>query len=331
VPVPTPTPLPGHPRIKTVQNPVLAGASFIINGSGFTKGSEVNFFVSTSAGSINEGPLKPNAATITPTELTVPVPASIKLGQGVVSVVVVNTDDDFVRSNPGFALLQGSAAAGLPSITGLDGFPLAASSLDPGYAVANVETTLLQGSSVVINGNGFDTAHGVAVDVFCACPETGGKLKTMFLNHGNTNLKPDSITFSLPATTPTGPGSIIVSNAAGGTYSAKSNAVSVPLGARINVTDVTQSGDTVTVDGTGFSTLTVINLFNAQAGGTVNLGGLNPDGTPKIPLTLISSTQFRFTVPGDAVAGPAFIVAYNPPFVPFTSSGNDPCGAFTLK
>ncbi len=48
MPVPTPTPLPGHPRIKTVQSPVLAGASFLITGSGFTKGSEVNFFVSTS-------------------------------------------------------------------------------------------------------------------------------------------------------------------------------------------------------------------------------------------------------------------------------------------
>ena len=94
------------------------------------------------------------------------------------SVVVVNTDAGFVQSNPGFALLQGSAAAGLPSITGMDGHPLAATSLDPDFAVANVETTLLQGSSVVINGTGFDTVHGAAVDVFCACP--GGKLPTTF-------------------------------------------------------------------------------------------------------------------------------------------------------
>ena len=133
-----------------MQSPVLAGASFIINGSGFTKGSEVNFFVSTSSGSIHEATLKPDAATITATELTVPVPATISLGQGFVSVVVVNTDQvSFPQSNPGFALLQGSAAAGLPSITGLDGDPLAATSLDPDFAVANVETTLLQGSSVV--------------------------------------------------------------------------------------------------------------------------------------------------------------------------------------
>ena len=226
--------------------------------------------------------------------------------------------------------MQGSAAAGLPSITRLDGDPLAASSLDPGYAVANVETTLVQGSPMVIDGNGFDTTDGVAVNVFCACPEAGGKV-TQFLIPGNPGLKPDSITFPLPATATTGPGSIIVSNFAGGTYSAKSEAVSVPLGARINVTAVTQSGDTVTVDGTGFSTRTVINLFNAQAGETVNLGGLNHAGAAKIPLTLISSTRFTFTVPADAVAGPAFIEALNPPFLAFTSSGNDPCGEFTLK
>ncbi len=216
VPVPTPTPLPGHPRISSVQSPVLVGGDLIINGSGFTKGSEVNFFVSTSSGPVNKGPLKPDAASFSAIKLTVPVPATISPGQGFVSVVVVNTDEDFVQSNPGFALLQGSAAAGLPSITGLDGDRLAATSLDPDFAVANVETTLLQGSSVIINGNGFDTTNGVAVDVFCACPETGGKLKTQFLNAGNAGLKPDSITFTLPPTTPTGPGSIIVSNAQAG-------------------------------------------------------------------------------------------------------------------
>ncbi len=108
--------------------------------------------------------------------------------------------------------------------------------MDPNFATANVETTLLQGSSVVINGTGFDVENGVAVDVFCACP--GGKLPTMFLNPGNPNLKSNSITFTLPASTPTGPGSIQVSNAGSGhAYSAKSDAVSVPIGARIIVTN----------------------------------------------------------------------------------------------
>ena len=332
VPVPTPTPLPGHPRITKVQDPVLAGANFTISGSGFTKGSEINFFVSTPTGAINQGPLKISASSTT-TQLVVPVPSTIALGQGFVSVVVVNTDAGFVQSNPGFALLQGSAAAGLPSITGIDGHPLAATSLDPDFAVANVETTLLQGSSVVINGTGFDTVHGAAVDVFCACP--GGKLPTTFLAHGNPNLKSNSITFTLPLTTPTGPGSIIVSNAAEGSYSAKSNAVSVPLGARINVISESQSGagsgSTITVNGTGFSTLTVINLFNAHGATVVNLGGLNSKGMPRIQIKLINSTRFTITLPAGAVAGPAFIEALNPPFLAFTSSGNDPCGAFILK
>jgi hypothetical protein len=76
---------------------------------------------------------------------------------------------------------------------------------------------------------------------------------------------------------------------------------------------ISQAGSTITVTGTGFSSATVINLFNAQPGGVVNLGDLNPDGSPKIPLTVPSSTQFSFAVPAGAVPGPAFIQAINPP------------------
>jgi len=47
-------------------------------------------------------------------------------------------------------------------------------------------------------------------------------------------------------------------------------------------------------------------------------------------LTLINSNQFTFTEPGGAVAGPSYVQALNPPFVPFTSSGNGSGGAFTL-
>ncbi len=289
----------------------------------------VNFFVATAKGPLNEGPLTPNRASSTATRLVVPVPATIALGEGFVAVMVINTDKGFLGSNPGYALLQGSAAAGLPSITGLNGHPLAATSLDPDYATNNVETTLPQGIAVVVNGSGFDPVHGAAVDVFCAC--TGGKLPTTFLTPGDPDLKSNSITFTLPAATPTGPGSIVVSNAAGGSYSAKSNAVSVPIGQVISVTSVTQAGSTITVNGTGFSTLTVINLFNAQDGGVANLGGLGAGGAPRIPLTLISADQFTFTRPAGAVAGAAYVQALNPPFLAFTSSGNDPGGAFTLK
>ena len=40
--------------------------------------------------------------------------------------------------------------------------------------------------------------------------------------------------------------------------------MSAPIGAQISVTSVTQVGSIITVNGTGFSTLTVINFFNKQ-------------------------------------------------------------------
>ncbi len=74
----------------------------------------------------------------------------------------------------------------------------------------------------------------------------------------------------------------------------------------------------------------MINLFNAQGGGVVNLGGLNPDGSPAIPLTLVNSNRFTFAVPAGAMPGAAFVQALNPPFVPFTSTRSSPGGGFTL-
>jgi hypothetical protein len=334
--VPTATPKPGNPVITAMTNPILVGGNFIINGRNFSKKPMVNFFVASAsvAGGVNEGPFTPS--TISATQLKVLVPATKSQGEGFVSVQVVNTDQlTFPVSNLGYALLQGLAGAGLPSITGINGHPLAATSIQPGFATANVETILTPGAAVVINGTGFDVAHGVAVDVFCGkdCPPNG-KLKTIFLNPGDPKLKSNSITFTLLATAPTGPASLRMSNAGAAiprTYAAQSAAVSVPIGARIIVTKVTQIGSTLIVDGAGFSKLTVINFFNSHNGGVVNLGGLKPDGTPRIPLTPVSSTRFTFIKPAGAAAGPSFVQALNPPFVPFTSSGNDPCGAFTLK
>ncbi len=182
---------------------------------------------------------------------------------------------------------------------------------------------------------GLDVADGVAVDLFCVC--LGGKVGPFFLNPGDAGLTSSKLSFFLPAAgTPnsplTGPGSFVVSNAGpSGTYSKKSNAVSVPIGQAISVISVTQAGSTITVNGTGFSSLTVINFFNAQAGGVVNLSGIKPGGIPKIPLTIVNDSQFTFSVPVGAVAGATYVQAVNPPFVPYTSSGNDPGGAFTLN
>ena len=77
--------------------------------------------------------------------------------------------------------------------------------------------------------------------------------------------------------------------------------------------------------------LTVINLFNSQPSGVVNLGGLNPDGSSLIPLNIVNDTEFAFSLPVGAVLGPAYVQAINPPFVPYSSSGNDAGGSFILK
>ena len=309
---------------------ILVGASFDIVGLNFTAGSEVNFFVATGSTTINAGPLIP----ITPhsaTELTVNVPATTPLGQGFASVQVVNTDQSFHTSNSVGALLQGSAAAGIPSLTSINGFGLASSSSDPSVATNNVETLVRQDTTVNLGGNGFDTVNGAAVNVFCDC--TGGKVGPFRVPPGTKGFTTTSLNFTLPADTTTGPGSFVVINkGADGKYSKKSNAVSAPIGQLITVTSVTQSGSTITVNGTGFSTVTVINFFNQQSGGNVvNLGGLNSKQAPNIPLHLVDSEEFTFTLPAKAEKGPAYVQALNPPFIAFTSSGSGPGGSFVIE
>ena len=69
-----------------------------------------------------------------------------------------------------------------------------------------------------MGGNGFDAAHGVAVNVFCACP--GGKVAPVFVNPGSRGLTSNSFSFTLPADVSTGPASLVVINkGAGGRYS----------------------------------------------------------------------------------------------------------------
>ncbi len=331
-PTATATPIVAAPFIKTIPKVILVGDSFNITGLNFTGGSEVNFFVATSSGVINAGPLIPTARVL-PTQLTVKVPATTPLGNGFVEVQVVNTDTGFLASNSVPALLQGSPTAGIPSINSINTVALADTSSDPSYATNNVQTVVVQGKKVTLGGMGFDTANGVAVDLFCAC--TGGKVGPFFFNPGS-GFSSTSISFTLPPNGPnptTGPGSFVVSNrGADGTYSKKSNAVSVPIGQQISVTSVSQLADKLTVNGTGFSTLTVINFFNTQVGGVVkNLGGLDAGGKAKISLTIVNSNQFTFTKPAAAMPGASYVQALNPPFVPYTSSGSGPGGAFPLK
>jgi hypothetical protein len=317
----------GGPAITSIPNAITVGGSFTIDGTGFTSGSMVNLFVATAAGPVNGGPLKPSASSST--QLAVTVPTSVSMGEGVAAVQVVNTDQGFAASNPAYAQLQGDPAAGIPTITGLNAAVIHPVSLDPDFAVDAINTVVAQGSPVTINGTGFDTAHGAAVDIFCACPS--GKAGPFFILPGDSGLTAASLTFTVPpsgATAPaTGPGSFRVTNLG----SAKqSNSVAAIIGERIAISSVIQSGCDVTVTGTGFSSSTVINLFNSQPGGAVNLGGFGTDGNPKMPLTLTDSHSFTFVLPSNAMPGPAFVEVLNAPFVPFTDSGTGASGSFTI-
>jgi outer membrane protein assembly factor BamB len=324
------------PSIGSISNPVIVGVPLTISGSGFTAGSVANFFVATAAGGVNFGPLTPSAHSAT--SLTVPVPIAkvTTVGQGVVGVVVVNTDQGFTQSNLATAQLLGDTRAGFPNLLKINGVGLAATSTDPSYAADNVETVVMQNHAVALGGIGFDTAHGVAIDLFCDCP--GGKIPTIFLNPGALGLTPTLLGFTLPTNAVTGPGSFVISNrGAKGDYAIKSNAVSVAVGARVTVSGVKQTGCSVAVNGTGFAVsgaglppFTVINLFNRQGGGAVNLGGLNPAGNAKIALHVASANQFSFNLAGTGVEpGASYVQVLNPPFVPFTSSGNSVNGSFT--
>ncbi len=315
------------PTITAVPAIVYVGDNFPIIGSGFTPGSVINFFVATSSSVINYGPLIPT--NILPNSLTVFLPITVSQGVGVAGVQIVNTDESHVSSNTSLALLQGDATLGFPSLTAINEVGLSPTSTETGVALANVEAVVAAGSTVTLSGTGFDTANGVGVDLFCDCPAS--KVGPFFLLPGNPGLSADSLTFALPsgASGPaTGPGSFQITNLGN---SFKSAAVSVPIGAQISLDSVSQSGATVTVNGSGFSALTVINLFNLQGGTVVNLGGLTTAGAPAIALTLISDTQMTFTLPAAIVAGPAYVQVLNPPFIPFTSSGNAGGGAFDVE
>jgi hypothetical protein len=306
------------------------GSNVTINGDGYTNGSVLNFFVATAAGPFNAGPLNP--VTITPNQLVVPVDPGIRQGEGFVALQVVNKDQGFAASNVFGVLLQGAAAAGLPSLTGINGRGIAANSTEPGIALANIETLMPIGKAFTINGSGFDAAHGIAVDVFCDC--AGGKVGPFFFAPGQFSAT--HVVMTLPATGPNspavGPGSVRVSNkGSDGLYRRQSAAVAAPLGTNISVASVTQTGTTISVSGTGFSALTVINLFNNQSGKVVNLGGLTASGKPRIALSVSDSSRFTFGVPAGAMPGPSYVQAINPPFVPFTSSGTGVGGIFTLK
>jgi hypothetical protein len=95
------------------------------------------------------------------------------------------------------------------------------------------------------------------------------------------------------------------------------------------IASVTVAGDTVTIRGRGFSPRCIINLFNEQAGKTVNIGGF-VGGEPVIRVTFIDSTEIGFMRPARAQRGKSFVEVLNPPYNALASTGNDPRGSFTF-
>ena len=176
---------------------------------------------------------------------------------------------------------------------------------------------VVQSAAVVVTGTGF---NGSMVNFFTA----DGNLGPL----APTGLTSTTMTLLIPGGAPTGPASFVVVNNPF-TGNVLSNAVSAVIGSQVTISNVSQVSITITVTGTGFSSLSVINFFNLGAT-PFNLGGLDGSGDPFIPLNFVNETEFTFTVPAGAVTGPAYVQVLNPPFIPFSSTGNDPDGAFTL-
>jgi hypothetical protein len=307
--------VPIAPQLDALTSPLVVGAAYTLSGSGFTAGSRVMLFVAGSGGTVSYGPYTPSGRTAT--TLTWQLPASIPLGNGFATVVVVNTDQNYLQSNPQSQMLRGAAAANIPTILTVNG--VACRAFDATVPLASIDTVLVPGATITIGGSGFNAP---LVNLYSA---TGSHGPLTPLAGGSAS----QIQIVLPANLPTGPGALqVVNNPYVGNVI--SNAVSLPIGATVSIGAVTQSGSLVTVDGTGFSSRSVINLFNLQGGTAPNLGGLNGDGSPRIPLTIVSAQRFQFTVPAGAMTGPAYIQVLNPPFTAYSSSGNDPDGAFTL-
>jgi hypothetical protein len=311
---PPPPPDPGTALVlDPIPSPVVVGSSLSLFGSSFTAGSRIMVFVATSSGPVAFGPYTPSSWSNV--SLVWLVDPAMSLGNGYAAFMVVNTDQGYIQSNTQSQLLYGDPTRNIPTIIAVNGVGLRPA--DPTIPTANVETVVTQGTTVTLTGTGFSNT---LVNLFTAAGNKGPLTPLA----GATSTQ---IQVVVPADTPTGPGSFQAVNSPY-TGNVLSNAVSVPIGSLVTISHVSLSGNVVTVTGTGFCSLTVINLFAETASGAQNLGGLNGSGTSLIPLTIDSSTQFHFTRPAAALAGAAYVMAINPPFIAYSSSGVGPSGGF---
>jgi len=304
--------------LSPLSAPITVGGPLTLTGTGFTAGSVINIFVASPTGVTANGPYWPSNRTSTTLTFN-QINPSIKLGRGFGTIVVINTDQGFIQSNTQSQYVFGNPSLNIPTITGINGVGLRPFSKT--VPLASVETAVAQGTTVSISGTGF---NGSMVNLFTAT----GPIGPLTPNPDSTST---TLWVTIPPGAPTGPGSFQVVNSP---YQGNvtSNAVSVALGAQLTVTGVSQTGTTIHVYGSGFSPVSVINFFNSQPNGAViNLGGYGPTGGPRIPLTLLSDSEFIFSIPSGAASGNSYVHILNPPYIPFSSTGGDPDGSFILS
>jgi hypothetical protein len=310
-PTRTATPLPTV-VLDPLTGPVWVGGTTALSGQNFTAGSVIVLFMDTGFGVQPFGPYTPSGRTAT--TMTWNVSSAVPLGNGFAAVQIVNTDQGYISSNVQPALLQGASAAGLPSISAVNGFAI--NPPDLAVPLANVSTTLLQGTTATISGAGFINPVAVLFS-------SGSSAVALEPLPGGSSTQ---FQVTVPTDSPTGPGALQVVNRPS---FLGSSAVSVPIGEPLRLDSITKSGSVITLRGAGFSLRTVISFFNLQPSGVVNLGAL-VGGQSLIPFTLVSTHEMTFQVPANAVAGPSYIQLLNPPFIAFTSTGSDPDGVFNL-
>jgi hypothetical protein len=289
-----------------------------LQGANITPGTVLKVYVATASGAVDvfPGGLAPTSTSFG--QWRGVLPASVPLGNGFMSLLLVATDRGYEVSNAVGTVIIGNPTVGVPSVTGIGGLPLSPTSASVQVGVSNVEGLLVPGADVVLDGDGF-------ADPVVNLYTVGGNIGPITPSAWTAS----SLTFHVPAGAPVGPGSVQVVNRP--SY-AVSDAVSIPIGERIRVDSVTVDPDNVTVhlSGAGLCTGMAINLFAHQSSFVLNFGGLNPDGTPVFPFTVVDSHHLFFTRPSFISPGSAYVQVLNAPFIPYTSSGNGPGGAFTM-
>ena len=121
--------------------------------------------------------------------------------------------------------------------------------MSPSFPLNFVETVASQGGIITITGEGFEIPK---VNLFTSSGNFGAIEP---LPGGNAN----EFQIVIPEDAPTGPGAVVVVNTGAGYR--RSNAVSLAIGATLDIESIKQIDDWIRVTGRGFSPLSVVCLL----------------------------------------------------------------------